>query len=451
MSKFNEFIEKYILPIAGKLSTSRILTVLRDSFMLSFPLTIVGSFAVVIVNLPYLDKLIGEEAKASLGNILNILPSATMSIATLFVVMGIGYYLAKSYDVEAIFPAAISIAAFLVLTPMMVTTKAGEVVNDIIPIARLGAKGMFVGILTAFLATRIYVWVIKKNWTIKMPDGVPPTVAKSFAALIPSFIVLGIFLIVRVIFNYTPWGNIHDFIYTIIQMPLTSLGSGLFATLIAIFAIQILWFFGLHGQIIVNSVLDPIWNTLSLENYEAFVAHKDVSNIITKQFIESFTVGIGGTGMTLAVIVGIFILAKSKQMREVAKIAAPAGIFNVNEPVIFGLPIVMNPTILIPWILAPMAAVVISYVAMSIGIVPLTTGVSVPWTVPIFFSGMLATNSIMGGVLQLVELAVVLLIWSPFIKGLDRQALKSEEEAKNLANSNKKSRFRKTEENTLVE
>ena len=449
MSKFNEFIEKYILPVAGKLSTSRILTVLRDSFMLSFPLTIVGSFAVVLVNLPYLDKLIGEEAKVSLGNILNILPSATMSIATLFVVMGIGYYLAKSYDVEPIFPSAISIAAFLVLTPMLVTTEAGTVVNDVIPIARLGAKGMFVGILTAFIATRIYVWLINKNWTIKMPDGVPPTVAKSFAALIPSFLVLGIFLIIRVIFNYTPWGNIHDFIYTIIQMPLMSLGSGLIATLIAIFAIQVLWFFGLHGQIIVNSVLDPIWNTLSLENYEAFVAHKDVSNIITKQFMETFTVGIGGTGMTLAVIVGIFILAKSKQMREVAKIAAPAGIFNVNEPVIFGLPIVMNPIILIPWILAPMAAVVIAYVAMSIGIVPLTTGVSVPWTVPIFFSGMLATNSIMGGVLQLVEFVVVLLIWSPFIKGLDRQALKLEEEAKNSSN-NKKSRFSKTEENTVI-
>lgn len=445
MSKFNDFIQKYMLPFAGKLSTSRILTVLRDAFMLSFPLTIVGSFAVVLVNLPYLDKLIGAEGKEALGNLLNILPSATMSIATLFVVLGIGYYLAKSYEVDAIFPAAISIAAFLVLTPLMVTTEAGELVNDVIPIARLGAKGMFVGILTAFIATRVYVWVIKKNWTIKMPDGVPPTVAKSFAALIPSFIVLGLFLVIRVIFTATPWGNIHDFIYEIIQMPLMSLGSGLFATLIAIFAIQILWFFGLHGQIIVNSVLDPIWNTLSLQNYEAFQAHQNVPNIITKQFMETYTVGIGGTGMTLAVIIGIFAIAKSKQLRQIAKIAAPAGIFNVNEPVIFGLPIVMNPTILIPWVLAPMAAVVIAYVAMRIGLVPLTTGVSVPWTVPIFFSGMLATNSLSGGILQLVELAVVFLIWSPFIKVLDIQAVKAEEEAKN-SEGKKVSRFKKKTE-----
>ncbi|MDU1855270.1 MAG: PTS transporter subunit EIIC, partial [Clostridium baratii] len=297
MNGFNKMIEEKFLPIAGKLASSKILSVLRDAFMLSFPLTIVGSLAVVIMNLPYLDKLIGADGVSTINNIFGILPSATMSIATLFVVIGIGYYFAKSYDVDAIFAAGIAVAAFLVLTPLTATVD-GVVVNDVIPIARLGAKGMFVGILGAFLSTRIYVWAIKKNWVIKMPEGVPPTVAKSFAALIPGCIVIGIFLSIRTIFSYTPWGNIHDFIYEIIQMPLTALGSGLVATLVAIFAIQVLWFFGLHGQIIVNSVLDPIWNTLSLENYEAFVAGAKLPNVVTKQFIETFTVGMGGTGMT---------------------------------------------------------------------------------------------------------------------------------------------------------
>ena len=121
---------------------------------------------------------------------------------------------------------------------------------------------MFVGILAAFFATILYVYIVNKNWTIKMPNGVPPTVAKSFAALIPACLVLAVFLVIRTVFVFTPWGNIHDCIYNIIQMPLMHLGSGLIATLVAVFAIQILWFFGLHGQIIVNSVLDPIWNTL---------------------------------------------------------------------------------------------------------------------------------------------------------------------------------------------
>lgn len=450
MSKFNEVIEKYLLPIAGKLSASRILTVLRDSFMLSFPLTIVGSFAVVIMNLPYLDKVIGEGGIATLSGILGILPSATMSIATLFVIMGIGYYLAKSYEVEPIFPAAISVASFLVLTPLNFISENGKIITDIIPIERLGAKGMFVGILAAFLATALYIWVMKKNWTIKMPDGVPPTVAKSFAALIPSFVVLISFLIIRTIFMYTPWGNIHDFIYEIIQLPLMHLGSGLIATIIAVFAIQLLWFFGLHGQIIVNSVLDPIWNSLSLQNYEAVINGGVIPNIVTKQFMETFTVGIGGTGMTLAVVIGILIIAKSKQLRQVAKLAGPAGIFNVNEPVIFGLPIVMNPTIIIPWIISPIVGVSIAYLSMKFGLVPLTTGVAVPWTVPIFFSGILATNSLAGGILQLVILTVVLLIWSPFIKIMDMQAIKLEKEAEEKGKNKKVNRFKKQKDGVNV-
>lgn len=444
MSKLNMVIEKYILPVAGKLSASRTLTVLRDAFMLSFPSTIVGSLAVVIMNLPYLDKVIGDNGVSGLGNIFGILPSATMSIATLFVIIGIGYYLAKSYDVDPIFPAAIAVATFLVLTPLTVTVDGGVVVSDIIPIARLGAKGMFVGILGSFLSTHLYIWAINKKWTIKIPEGVPPTVAKSFAALIPACFVIAVFLLIRTVFTYTPWENVHDFIYEIIQIPLMGLGSGLFATLVSILAIQLLWFFGLHGQIIVNSVLDPIWNTLSLENYEAFVGKSELPNIITKQFMETFTVGLGGTGMTLAVIIGIFIIAKSKQMRQVAKSAALSGIFNVNEPVIFGLPIVMNPTILIPWIVAPMVAVTIAYLAVSIGLVPPTTGVAVPWTVPIFFSGILTTNSIAGRILQLVLLAVVFAIWAPFIKVLDIQAVKLEKEAENKAESGKLNRFKKT-------
>ena len=298
--------------------------------------------------------------------------------------------------------------------------------SGVIPLERLGAKGMFVGMFTGFFATEIYRRVIQKGWVIKMPEGVPPAVAKSFSALIPVFVTLTIFIIIRVLFTFTPFGNIHDFIYTVVQKPLVALGSGLPTTLIAIFFIQILWFFGLHGQIIVNSVLDPIWNTLSLENLEAFQISGELPHIVTKQFIETFTVGIGGTGMTLAVVVCLLAFSKSKQLKEVGKLSGPAGVFNVNEPVIFGLPIVMNPIIFIPWVLAPLVVVAFSYFVMLIGIVPPPTGVAVPWTVPIFFSGMLATNSIMGGILQIVNLFIVMGIWFPFIKVLDKQYYMSE-------------------------
>lgn len=426
-------LESSIMVVGEKLNNNRILKVLRDAFMLAFPLTIFGSIMLVIANFPYLEKIIGSESVVVLKDMLGPASTATMSVATVFVCLGIGYYLSKERDVEAIYGAAIALTAFFLLTPYDAPIgDTGQMLNGVFNIDRLGAKGMFVGIFGSFLAAYLYSVIVKKNWTIKMPPSVPPAVSKSFAALIPAVITLSIFLIVRIVFTFTPWGNVHDFVYEIIQSPLTNLGKGLIATLIAIFAIQLLWFFGLHGQIIVNSVMDPIWNTLSLENFTAFQAGSELPNVVTKQFIETFTVGLGGTGMTLIVILSILAFAKSKQLKEVGKLAAPAGIFNVNEPVIFGLPIVLNPMIVIPWILGPVLATLVAYLAMASGLVPLTTGVAVPWTTPVFLSGMLATNSLRGGILQLVQMGTVLVVWYPFLKAFDKKTLIDEQEIEAL-------------------
>lgn len=430
MDKIMNFLDKHLMPIADKLNNNKYLTALREGFMLTLPLIIFGSIFVVISNLPYLDRILGENGLNQFKNLLGAASSSTLSIMTLFVVFGIGYSLCKYYKVDPIYGSAVSVAAFIILTPTFIQygKTAKEVVDGVIPLDRLGAKGMFVGIITAFIASEIYRKVIQKNWTIKMPAGVPDAVSRSFSSLIPAFITLSVFLLVRIIFIFTPWGNIHDFIYKMIQSPLMSLGSSLGATLVAIFFTQLFWFFGLHGQIIINSVMDPIWRALSLENFQAYQAgSKHLPHIVNKQFIDTFTVGMGGTGMTLAVLIGIIIFARSKQLREISKVATPPGIFNVNEPVTFGLPIVLNPMVLIPWILAPMVVTAFTYFVMSIGLVPAPVGVDVPWTVPIFFSGILATNSIAGGILQLVNLLIVLIIWTPFIIMLDRKYSSAEQ------------------------
>lgn len=423
MSFYQKF-EGKIMEFGTKLNNLKLLRVLRDSFMVSFPLIIFGSIMLVIANLPFLDKVLSPETLTNLKNFLGPASTTTMSITTIFVTLGIGYYFSKEEGVDPIFGAAISLVSFLLLTP---TADGGEL-GSVLQIDRLGAKGMFVGMIAAFLSAYMYTFFVKKNWTIKMPDTVPPAVSKSFAALIPAVLTLTTFLAINIIFKFTTWGNPHDFIYEIIQTPLTKLGSGIAATVVAIFAIQILWFFGLHGQIIVNSVMDPIWNTLSLENLNAFQAGTEMPNIITKQFMETFTVGLGGTGMTLVVILAILIFMKSKQLKEIARLAAPAGLFNVNEPVIFGLPIVLNPIIAVPWILAPVAATLVAYFAMASGLVPATTGVTVPWTTPVLISGFLATNSIAGSILQLVQMAVVLVIWFPFLMVLDKKNYELEKE-----------------------
>lgn len=417
MNKFLDSISDKLLPVANKLASNRYLSILRDAFMLAFPLTMFGSIVVVICNLPFLN----DEMKALLNELLGSGQSATMSIMTVFVTFGIGYYLSKSYDVEGIFGGAISFASFLILTPFFVTSDSGETISNVLSLDRLGAKGMFLGMIVSFIAAEIYSRTSRKGWQIKMPDSVPPAVAKSFAALIPAILTLSIFTAINAIVTVGLNTNLHDVIYNIIQVPLVGLGSSIWATLLAIFFIQFLWFFGLHGQILVNSVMDPVWNILMFENLEAYKAGEHLPHIITKPFMEVFTVGLGGSGMTLAVVIIMAFFLRKKQYRDVGRLALGAGIFNVNEPVIFGLPIVLNATILIPWVIAPIIVTAFNYFVMAIGIVPAPTGVSVPWTVPIFFSGIIATNSLAGGLLQIVDFILVGFIWYPFLRMLDKQ------------------------------
>jgi PTS system cellobiose-specific IIC component len=158
-----------------------------------------------------------------------------------------------------------------------------------------------------------------------------------------------------------------------------------------------------------------------LDNLEAYQQGQDLPHIITKPFMETFTVGLGGSGMTLAVVILMAFVLKKKQYQEIGRLALAPGIFNVNEPAIFGLPIVLNATILIPWICAPLIVTTFNYFMMATGIVPAPTGVSVPWTVPIIASGTLATNSWLGGLLQAIDFIIVALIWYPFLRAMDRQ------------------------------
>src|SRR5699024_2490916 len=152
----------------------------------------------------------------------------------------------------------------------------------------------------------LYRFFVIKEWVIKVPAGVPGAVSNSFSALIPVTVTVTVLLLVRIIFSYTPFDTVQNDVYSIIKDALTVLGSGLPATIIAVLLIQLFWFFGLHGQIIINSVFDPIWYALNDQNLQAFQAGTELPNIVTKQFIDSFLVGMGGTGMTFAVIILIF-------------------------------------------------------------------------------------------------------------------------------------------------
>ncbi|WP_244275451.1 PTS cellobiose transporter subunit IIC [Oceanobacillus kimchii] len=433
-NKFMQMLENFLLPIADKLNNNRYLSALRDGFMVALPLIIFGSIFVVIANLPFLDKLLGESAFAAYQDALGPASASTLSIMGLFVIIGIGYKLTEHYEGEAIYGGVVAIAAFIILTPQVLEGVAG-----VIPSAALGAQGMFLGIFTAFISAEFYRYFVKKDWMIKMPAGVPSAVAKSFSALIPIALTLTVFLVIRIAVSFTPFDTVQNFIYTIIQEPLTQLGSGLPATIVAVLLIQLFWFFGLHGQIIVNSVFDPIWYTLNEQNLAAFQSGIELPNIITKQFIDSFLVGMGGSGMTLAVVILIILIGRSRQLKELGKLGGPPGIFNVNEPIIFGLPIIMNPLVLIPWLIAPVVVTIITYISMSIGIVPKPAGIIVPWTTPPLLSGFLATgNAWQGAVLQAVNLLIVMGIWWPFLKILDKNYYENEKTSDSNSDSVKR-------------
>src|SRR5699024_4479910 len=421
----NNFIDKLsdkLVPVASKLGQNKYLLVLRDAFMLAFPITMFGSLVVVINNLPFFS----EELQGTLGTLFGNGQNATMSIMTIFVTFGIGYYLSKTYDIDPAFGGAVSLASYLIVTPFEMITEGGEVVTGVLTLDRLGAKGMFVGMVAAFIAAEVYARITKRGITITMPEGVPEAVSRSFSAMIPAIITLGIFTLLNALVTGLLDANLHDLVYDTIQEPLTGLGSGSPATLVAVFFVQLLWFFGLHGQIIVNSVMDPIWNTTMLDNLAAYESGEPLPHIVTKPFMEMYTVGMGGSGSTLIVVILIAFFMKSRQFNDVGRLALAPGIFNVNEPVIFGLPIVLNAAIFIPWLIAPLVTTTFNYIVMNIGLFPIPTGVSVPWTVPVFANGMLATNSIMGGVLQLIDMAIIGLIWYPFLKIVDRQNLKNQ-------------------------
>jgi PTS system cellobiose-specific IIC component len=265
-----------------------------------------------------------------------------------------------------------------------------------------------------------------------MPAGVPPSVGKSFAALIPAAITLVIFSLLRIILVDLNVPDLHQAIFTLIQQPLMGLADSLGAALIIVFLVHLLWFFGLHGGNIILPITSAIFLPLMDANIAAFQAGQPIPNVITSGFFDSF-VYMGGAGTTICLLIALFIAAKRQENKSLAKLGIGPGLFNINEPVLFGMPIVLNPIYVIPFVLTPMVITIISYAAIVLGIVPRI--ISVPtWTIPPILNGFLATGSIMGALLNLVCLAVGVIIYLPFVFIAENYQAKQEIETQKTLN-----------------
>lgn len=420
-------LESVLMPLAERIGKNKYLIAIRDGFLLSMPLLIVGSFFLLIANFPipgwtdFWARFFGDNWASYFSKPTD----ATFSIMAILAVIGIGYSFSEQMNVDKLFGAAISMVCWFLIMPYKILE--GDVTVTGIPLGWVGSKGIFVGIICAFLAVHIYAWVNEKGWVIKMPDGVPPTVEKSFAALIPAGMSVLVFFIINIVFAMTPYDNAFNFIFTILQTPLLKLGNTLPAMVIAYIFLHFFWFFGVNGGSVVGAVFNPILQTLSAENLAAFQAGSALPNIISQQFQDLFAT-FGGCGSTLSLLIAMLLFCRSKRVKELGKLAFIPGIFGINEPLVFGLPIVLNPMILIPFMLVPTINIVISYACMSIGLVPLCSGVAIPWTMPVILSGFLATGW-QGAVLQFLLLILGVFIYMPFIKMMDKQYLSDEAKA----------------------
>lgn len=426
MKRLTALLEKYLLPFADIFSKNRYLVAIKDAFLISLPFTMFSSIFTAIANIPFLPNIFGEENITQFQSIVSPTFSLTMGVISFIVAAGIGYSLSNHYTVNPIYGALVSLISFIMITPMTTVTESGEKVLSVLPLSEVGAVGMFAAIIMSIIATEIYRYAIQHNWTIKMPNSVPKLVSDSFFSFIPIAVALIVAFAIRTLFEATSFETVNNLIYQVLQKPLTSLGTSLPATLIVGVLVNLFWFFGLHGHVIVGSVMVPIWNAQSFDNLSAFQAGKELPHLVTGQFTDFFV--LNGGYLSIPVLISLlFFFKKRSEWRDLGKIALAPGVFGVYEPLIFGLPIMLNPIMFIPLVLTPIITTTISYLAMNIGLVPFTTGVALPYTMPLIVSGAIVTNSIRGAILQLFLLVILTFMWYVFLKVLDNQKRNEEE------------------------
>ncbi|EOS8057641.1 PTS sugar transporter subunit IIC [Enterococcus hirae] len=426
MDKFVGLIEQKIMPVANRIGTQRHMTAIRKGIIATMPLTIVGSFFTILLNIPI------ESVAAVIEpyrQILDIPFRYTIGILALYATFGIASSLAKSYKVDSLTAGILALMSFLIVAApptQVLEDLEGITAGRYINIANLGSGSLFGAIVTAIISVEIYRFFIEKKITIKMPDGVPPQVTNSFVALIPGAVILIFFWVIRHMLGFDLNGFLSELL-----MPLKGIlaGNSLFGGLLTVFLICFFWVLGIHGPAIMGPVIRPFWDISIAENIDAFNAGANahnMPNIFTEQFLQWY-VWIGGAGTTLALVV-LFMFSKSKYLKSLGRLSILPGLFNINEPMIFGAPIVMNPVLGIPFILAPLVTTTLSYVLTVSGLIPMMTA-RLPFAIPSLIAAWMSTNwSVAAGVLVIANFLITLAIYYPFFKVFEKQQLAREAE-----------------------
>ncbi len=431
MDKFNATLEKFVLPVADKISNNNALQAISAGFLTILPITILGAIATLLgsLQIPVYQTFI---TTTGLKTIFGFIPAVTTNMLAIYTVFSIGKAMAErlGHKEQSLVAAIITLFVFLMMIPMGVSGIAAES-KEVVVIAGalntqfLGAPGLFTAILLGLLVPVIYNWIVERGWVIKMPEGVPPMVSNSFSGLIPAFIIAFLFAGVRYGFSLTSFGNFNAFLYNTIQSPLRGLAASPITFMLTLVLVSLFWFFGIHGGLIVMPIITALYTPLNLENLAALEAGLAMPNIITQS--DWFVFGmIGGGGATLGFAIFLAFFAKSKRYKALGRLALPSSLVGINEPITFGAPIVMNPILFIPFTLTPLVSFGISYFLRVVGILTPLNGANIPTGTPVIFSALVAG----GPIHALVQVGLIVLgffIYYPFALMLDKRALADEQ------------------------
>ncbi|MFV0380899.1 MAG: PTS sugar transporter subunit IIC [Breznakia sp.] len=422
----DKIFEKFGL-VAQKLGNQIHLRSLRDAFALFMPFMILAGF-VTLVNWVILDPsgfmgdIVNPDTLATIQEVGISIANGTLSISTLLIVAASAYCLSVNRNFNNHIAAVmVSLSVFIILTPMFTMftpegAKEAIQINGVIPGGYIGASGMFVGLFVGLFASELFILFSSvEKLQIKLTGEIPPMVIKSFNVLIPIMLTLIIFALCSFGLNQIFDKDVNQIITTIIVTPLSYVTTGLPGFLLITSVANLFFGFGIHQAVISGALLDPFLLQNMQENMTAYANNAEIPHIINMAFKDTFAV-MGGSGNTIALLIAIFIFSKRKQYKDIAKLSVSPAIFNISEPIIYGLPIVFNISLIIPFVFAPVFSLTIAYFATAMGFISPVV-VQTPWITPPIISGFLATaGDWRAAVLQLAIIVATVFIYLPFLR-----------------------------------
>ena len=429
MNRLVRWLEDYVLPIASRLGRIRWLVALRDAFVSLMPITIAGSLAVLIKSLieaaqTHLSWTTFAFAMQPLVSISNLVWRGTFSLFAFFFALALGYQLAKSFEGNRLAAALVSLSSFALSIASVAKIKFhgdSVTIKNAFDISQFSTTGLFTAILFGSIGFAIYLACYKARIMLHLSANMPHAEQAAFDSLIPAMIAIFGVGGVNYLFQTLTGEYFGTWLLNSIQLPLVKWGQGFGTVLLVTLLVQVFWFFGINGLGVLSPILDSIWLTAQNGNITAIKNGHVPPYVWVRGSFDVFA-WFGGAGGTLMLIVAILIFSKRSDYRTIAKIALAPGIFNIGEPILLGLPVVLNPVYLIPFLLTPVVNVAFSYWVSIMGLVN-PVQVAVPSVMPPIIGPFLACNYDWRAiVLSIINMLIALAIWTPFEIAADKIA-----------------------------